>query len=463
VLYQCLTGRRPFEREGDVQTQVAQLEEPPPRVSAIRSDVSREIDGVVARAMAKTPAERYATCRELVADARAKLAPPSRSPRSRRALLIAAAVAALALATAGVGAWIASGGHSAAKASFDSIQEELLVAHIPSKIASTCAPAAAHPPQVFLRAVSCEQGGEQRGVTYLRAHNGKALKAHFEDLLAERGIHKLPTQSFCRNARPSARPWAPQGPDGEGHSESKAGRAEGRVVCFDRGPNSWIMWTDTPTKILAQAWRPKADYPALYAWWKDNAGPQKNLREMHMEPVKPGQPDAITDELLLAHIPKPIRKHCNATQPDDEAFLRAVECRQKSGGETFNVRYEYAHDSTDLKNLIASEAAGHDVNFDTSTTCLAALKKLGSAADTWTRIGPIGHVEGHNAKDAEGRVLCYADQEGDVTVEWTDRPTLIFGKVAGPSRFSAELYRWWSQKAGPGTEEMEGGGMHTGS
>jgi serine/threonine protein kinase len=82
VLFECLTGRAPFDREGEVAVMHAHLTESPPLVTAVKPDLPKALDQVVARAMAKDPAERYERCEELVAAARAAvLGRPSTAAR----------------------------------------------------------------------------------------------------------------------------------------------------------------------------------------------------------------------------------------------------------------------------------------------------------------------------------------------------------------------------------------------
>ena len=66
ILYECLTGDPPFERERAVELLEAHVEDPPPQVTAKRPDLPAAVDGVVARAMAKDPAARYRRATELV-------------------------------------------------------------------------------------------------------------------------------------------------------------------------------------------------------------------------------------------------------------------------------------------------------------------------------------------------------------------------------------------------------------
>jgi len=60
--FELLSGRPPFKRDGGLAVVWAQLSEPPPPLSARRSDLPSEIDGVLAKAMAKSPAERFPRC-----------------------------------------------------------------------------------------------------------------------------------------------------------------------------------------------------------------------------------------------------------------------------------------------------------------------------------------------------------------------------------------------------------------
>jgi len=70
VLYECLTGRPPFQREEDTAILFAHLQEPPPLVSELRPDLPPALDEVIATAMAKDPDQRYATCLDFARAAR---------------------------------------------------------------------------------------------------------------------------------------------------------------------------------------------------------------------------------------------------------------------------------------------------------------------------------------------------------------------------------------------------------
>jgi WD40 repeat protein len=75
VLYQALTGRPPFAERRDMQALSHAIchEEPPPPTSIDRQ-LDRDIDAIVARAMAKAPERRYQSVDALAADVRRHLA-----------------------------------------------------------------------------------------------------------------------------------------------------------------------------------------------------------------------------------------------------------------------------------------------------------------------------------------------------------------------------------------------------
>lgn len=138
LLYKLLTGEVPFPRDGEAARLYAHLNDPPPAPSLYAPGVSMALDDVVARAMSKSPGDRYPSAGDLGRAAQAALsgtavsvpertvatgaaatrereAPTERlseerveSPRNRRPLLIGGLLALIAAAV--FVALIASGG-----------------------------------------------------------------------------------------------------------------------------------------------------------------------------------------------------------------------------------------------------------------------------------------------------------------------------------------------------------------
>jgi serine/threonine-protein kinase len=65
LLYEALTARHPFEAESEYELLKGHLESPPPRLSARRRNVPASLEPIVEKALAKKPADRYASAKEL--------------------------------------------------------------------------------------------------------------------------------------------------------------------------------------------------------------------------------------------------------------------------------------------------------------------------------------------------------------------------------------------------------------
>jgi len=115
VLYECLTGERPFDRESELALVYAHLNDPPPRVTDLRPELPETLDRVVATALAKEPNDRFASCGELVASFRAALAgePFGRRSRRRRRSVVAT-VGLLVAAAVAIGGYVTTRGETSA-------------------------------------------------------------------------------------------------------------------------------------------------------------------------------------------------------------------------------------------------------------------------------------------------------------------------------------------------------------
>jgi serine/threonine protein kinase/Tol biopolymer transport system component len=116
VLYEMLTGKKPFLRKTAAETMSAIIREEPEPATRLRPDLPLPVRWVLDRCMAKDREERYASTRDLARDlsglrdhlseasSGALTASPAR-PRPRFSLLAAAAAVALAASLAG---WLAA-------------------------------------------------------------------------------------------------------------------------------------------------------------------------------------------------------------------------------------------------------------------------------------------------------------------------------------------------------------------
>ncbi|MDX8050943.1 protein kinase [Lentzea sp. BCCO 10_0798] len=77
VLFACLTNRRPFTADGTAAQIWAHLNEAPPKASPLNPAVPAALDDVIAKGMAKNPADRYATAGAFARAAAEVLAAPA--------------------------------------------------------------------------------------------------------------------------------------------------------------------------------------------------------------------------------------------------------------------------------------------------------------------------------------------------------------------------------------------------
>jgi serine/threonine-protein kinase len=84
VAFVLLTGSLPFRRNDAVATLFAHLEAPIPLVTALRPDLPAAVNGVIARALAKSPGARYRTCGEFAAALRDALTASGRTATAVR-------------------------------------------------------------------------------------------------------------------------------------------------------------------------------------------------------------------------------------------------------------------------------------------------------------------------------------------------------------------------------------------
>jgi serine/threonine protein kinase len=293
VLYECLTGETPFRREEEVAALWAHISEPPPRVTARRPDLPPALDDVVAKALAKSPDDRYATCRELMTAARWAVSaqplgpqvpitspqpggpvtplgqqvatypppvPPSwpQQPSSRRrtAILLWAIVGVAAAAVAITLALVLGGG-GAPERPFPDPGEGQLQAQIPPELQDPpCTRAPALPPQASA-SLDCRTKTSQ-SYRFTLYPDANSMNARFNNLVAARGTP--PAGNDCEQGQPVLSTWGP------GADEDTV---LGRLFCHFEGSRAILVWTHNERLILAQGYRPDGDLAALYDAWAE--------------------------------------------------------------------------------------------------------------------------------------------------------------------------------------------------
>jgi formylglycine-generating enzyme required for sulfatase activity/tRNA A-37 threonylcarbamoyl transferase component Bud32/dienelactone hydrolase len=109
VLYEMLSGKRPFQGDSNLMTLAAILRDPIPPLRSVRPDVPADTEHLVSRALQKRPEDRYPSAVEMRDDLAAcqarRFIPASRASSAARRPGVAVALALLLAAALGAFAW----------------------------------------------------------------------------------------------------------------------------------------------------------------------------------------------------------------------------------------------------------------------------------------------------------------------------------------------------------------------
>jgi serine/threonine protein kinase len=292
VLFECLVGHAPFKLENDVAVLWAHIREDPPLPSDLDSSLPRAFDGIVDRALAKNPRNRYATCGELAADVRTAAGARKRTrsprisarprPRPRRRWRGPALVALLVGAAAGAGGAIAingTGGNAGPSGVTATLRPSpSLLANVPISIRSSCIAQPAPSPD-YDASVVCHPGDPTvSSVRYSHARSASRMRAQ---LLAAAwaagaampGQTVAPVGDCSKGSAAAVHDWnvTAEGKRTQAGLQTP-GRNRGRLLCFT-SVDGWsaVEWTDKDDDIYSIAYG--TTRYGLYRWWRVRGGP----------------------------------------------------------------------------------------------------------------------------------------------------------------------------------------------
>ncbi len=389
VLHQALTGRPPFE--GDLATLMrAHLAAPPPRPTSTRPELPAGLDQVVARGMAKDPADRPATAGALAAAARAELGirtDPEVDPWRD-------ATAPVATTSVVPPAWAAA------------------------------APQPGYGPQPGPPGYGPQQP----------AYAPTAVGGYGPPPAGWTSHPSHPSQPAW-----SAPPAYPAPPAPAGHPGDRPQRPGGRgpliaivvlvVLALAGGGVTWGVLAaggDAP---------PPASTPrAASVPVAPTTPPPTPTPEPTPEPTADPEPvaDAETDR-LLADLPAGYGPDLCVTDPvDGSAATASVNCNAEPSvgtgpSDAFFSRYA---DVPTMDAEFEQYAAG------TGAATTTALEECGSG-------DPVRMSYDRPESDLGGQVLCHTDDDGVAFLIWTDDAALGLGIVSNAAGDADALYQWW--------------------
>jgi len=314
VLFEVLTGTAPYGRDDETAALYGHLTEDPPRPSQRRAGIPSSLDAVVERGLAKKKEQRYASCREMIAAARAALdghrppaaagppapppapatavaaTPPAPSPSgapaaplrtagappphpptwgptphpstapSRNTTWIVLSIAVAVLVVAGTVTAIVlarRGGGSTdgeGEGSFPNPAESELLNQVDPTLQSPPCTRAAGLPSGARAGVDCFTDTPQLSTFILFGEPG-SMTAEYDTRVA--ASPALVDTGDCSAGETSEGTWV--GPDGA---------VRGRLLCyFELGGSAFIVWTHDGRTILGAAERPDGDLQELYSFW----------------------------------------------------------------------------------------------------------------------------------------------------------------------------------------------------
>ncbi len=318
----CLTSAPPFKRDSDVAVVNAHLHDPPPSIHQRRAEIPAAVDAVIARGMAKLPADRFHDCRAFADGLSVALGLPAKGeeasvdPRSegrRRWFAIGGAVIALVILSV-IGSALAGGIRLDDAPATDPSRTAESVAAVPTPTSSPSTTVSPAPTQglfpdeaeaALLAAVptlarSCERGsydavkGEPTtgatsgtlGAILPRAAKPRASLACSPAAASGAGqvtikrfapIKAADSLAFTTESAVSAIIDRQQLPEGDC---ARAARGQGRwdlggnyrgaMACFvDAGTGDAILyWSYAEDNVLIRAVNQKGDSKALYGYFE---------------------------------------------------------------------------------------------------------------------------------------------------------------------------------------------------
>jgi serine/threonine protein kinase len=327
VLYHCLAGWTPYEKDSDVQLIYAHLLERAPPVTSRRPGLPPAVDLVLERALAKNRDARYATCSELAQalqdalGAAADEAPPPARSAPTRAVRRPLPEPASAAGVAPLPPLEPS--RDAAAPPFSAPPEARPAPPPPPTESPPAAPPQAPPSPILPARVGRSRrrlplfvglgvlvaagvgvaialalgGGSNKSEKDLLALVPSSIRSSCVSLGAKRAADAAVTctagaQSVAYYAFPSSSgldsDYTSQLPSGVARNRGSCaglprvgersyrsgGKVAGRVFCdLDAGGGAEIGWTNDRTHLAGRASRADGDQAALYRWWSSSAGP----------------------------------------------------------------------------------------------------------------------------------------------------------------------------------------------
>ncbi len=426
VLYECLTGRVPFEKDLDAAIIWAHVEETPTMPTILRPDLPPEIDDVFRQVLSKQPGDRYQSCREFMDAARVALGIPG--PGTQSSLAYGAMTGGPRTGGPRTGAPAGSQAGAPDRFSWSSVASQADAAEIvdpvaPGSVAAGSPPGAGQP-------WGAQPGVSQPGASQPGASQPGASQPGYGQ--ASAGQHGDGTRTSHRRELGMAGPGEPGRPAG---APPPPGRP--REPRWYRRPR-WLA--ALAAVVLAAA--------GLGTWAGLNASGSHAKAAMTM-PSMSAKPKpttgALMNALILANKSADAKGHLppSACEEDNSA---KVTCTAPAAGISGVVFQTYPSLKAMYAAYTAKVASVNSSQFKQNFSDCGSQGTYGEVG--WnhlfkhTKAYTVDQMTMGMVKDdqAAGRVFCTYTQGLEYMV-WTQNDGHLMGYVAGPVH--ANVWTWW--------------------
>ncbi len=211
-------------------------------------------------------------------------------------------------------------------------------------------------------------------------------------------------------------------------ADASPGGQHGRLLCHTSDGTTSLVWTDDKAMVLATASRRAADDLGLRGSWSRWAG---------LKAFPTTEEKALVDLYDL----KNCRRPAAGALERFHGIVAAVECAPPNADEGATTVWYYQFTALDrLRSTYDAQVNAVQAPMDTYCG--------GSAENPGT---PGTHQWDLRGVDL-GNLLCYRDTGNAPTMEWTLESMRVLGRVIG--RDPAKLASWWTNNHGPAQAEI---------
>ncbi|MGH3747282.1 MAG: serine/threonine-protein kinase [Micromonosporaceae bacterium] len=462
LIYECLTGERPFPRGDGASVLWSHMNETPRRVTDRAPELPSQVADVIAKTLQKRPADRYPSCAAMAADlalaaSQAPSAPASQassapaspmssapaSPAPSAALVPAVAepqtvsVASPSPELAPAAAWLAPafvgqqypvlagqqpvvGWRQARRTPALVISTVIAVALLAAVTLVAWSPWRGDPSAELLERVPAQLRGQCESTEaaipgadqnlLCRADTGQsAVFGFFGAAAAATASYQSTVRESDVDAGSGDCATTTRGE----HQFPGVGGSRGRVLCEARGQATVLTWHDTAARTVARAESADGAGGDLVESWRSWVGVPGFATDSEQ-----GLIDAVYEHQC---------QRAPASSLDD--FLGAeagIECNPEVAGVRELFAYQFG-DADQLRRAYRTHA--DEVDAPSGVWCGDDPEFLGT--------------DGYNTFDLDmGSLLCYQGDQGEWVLEWTIDPLLVHVKATGDDR--EKLLDWWA-------------------